>query len=376
MSKQLIAKYEQLANQYFGIDVKSYSKKYDIPNSEEALLNRVKKGWRFINENFPQLTELIKMNNSFMKKYGLPTPRGDHQFGWLVVALPISSILQLETYHNESPDVKMNIYIKLKSILFDILIDDIGDTFRSEKGLLILKYLKEHIFNHKVVSQYDSLNEDKDYLEYIISVFKSLCTDLTQYSKDEVLTIKYIEIMEETLDACISSWEFNSALKSDYEKAQILDKKITQRNIFNRTMHIEANNIIDLMYLSNTDYKVTKRDIELLGKLSFLLESLGRIGDDIATWQREINEMDFSSSIARSLIFNNNINYNNLKNLNESSAVVQKVLDEAIGKYILVFKEMSEFLMSRRTELDFVDYENLKEKFITGFYLHLLLKNS
>ena len=130
---------------------------------------------------------------------------------------------------------------------------------------------------------------------------------------------------------------------------------------------------IDLMCSSEFDVKELRTFREVIWKV----QQMGRIGNLITTWEREIYDNDFTSGIFACALKKNIINTDDLKKQDKKKEIIKKIKTSKVENYFLrqwegYYNEVN-FLSKNFRSIDIKKILNESEKFLI---MHMITKKS
>ena len=170
---------------------------------------------------------------------------------------------------------------KTLGVMFDVLVDDVADGSPRPEFLEALISITEK----KPTLNASATDAEREYFEYSAKVWEMIWRRLEQYPRyeefHEILTFDYGQLMNAMRYSVLIGT--NPAMMNMLEHDAYLP----------HNMHMVVNGTIDLM--------ASKRfDVAEFGKLRKILlyaQHMGRIGNLVTTWEREVRSRDYSSGI-------------------------------------------------------------------------------
>ncbi len=203
--------------------------------------------------------------------------------------------------------------------MFIILIDDTVDR-RKDKRLL--NELLKIPFLGNCIS-YKNLNkEEKEHLDYTIKVWRKM----ENFARACLRYSEFEEIFKYDIAQIIN------ALKYDYliNKHHFLINETEYWRYSPNTMQIIAAMTLDLMCLS----KFNRCELGAVREFIWEAQKMGRIANCLSTWEREIKENDFTSSVIAYALKAGILSVNELKKKNQTE-IIKKIKMAGIEKYLL-----------------------------------------
>lgn len=170
---------------------------------------------------------------------------------------------------------------KTLGVMFDVLLDDVADASTDEAYLERLIDITEN----RSVAHSELAPEQREHFEVTRSVWNTIWTRIEAYPRfaefRDVLVYDYRQLM--------NSMRFSMLLK----KYPWLNNVAEHNAYLPHNMHMMVSGTIDLMASPGFD-------IGELGRLRATLvhaQRMGRIGNLVTTWERELEQHDFSSGV-------------------------------------------------------------------------------
>ncbi len=179
---------------------------------------------------------------------------------------------------------------KTSSIILNVLIDDVGDKLKN-------KNLLEEVWR--------ICFEEKRYKRE-----KEVSFGFSKFSKKEKLYLNLIRKIWNSLNNSIKKYpryrEFKELFFYDYKQffnsvryGYLINKNLSFINLDEYQVYFPHNMQamvgLDLDLMCSPNFKVEK--VGCLRKVFILAQQMGRIGNAITTWKREIDEQDFTSDV-------------------------------------------------------------------------------
>jgi hypothetical protein len=346
---------------------------------KKTSLNR----WDELLHKFPYLSNSILEMNKYMERLGIKLDRSRYLFGWLTLATELTALIESEVTQNvilfrdekhHLSDVLL--YLKLTGIIFDIVLDDIGDEYAGNNAQNLLDLIERIIIDNtnttefnKMITGVELMSDEIEYLLFIHNLWQEYRRDLATFCDQETLRL-IIKEYREVIIASNKKLEFNNLMKlGKLDQAKSLSLEIDKTDAFNPTMHIVINGLIDLSYIKK-NYDIKPYDLNRILKLTRLLETLGRVGDDISTWKREVKVNDFTSFIARNLIFKHSVEPQEVAKLSITDSDLSDVLNSYTEKYCGIWQEIISGNYNL-WKLKAIDFNDLFMRYLGGLSLQL-----
>ena len=137
------------------------------------------------------------------------------------------------------------------------------------------------------------------------------------------------------------------------------------------SMQIVISYDIDLMCIS----KFSDDDLRIFREIILLAQKMGRIGNWISTWERELREGDFSSCVFPYALRYNIFTLKELENKNNINLILAKIKDLEAEKYLL--KRWDEYYeeinrISKFSNANFIDIKGILNTFEYLIFMHMI----
>ena len=170
---------------------------------------------------------------------------------------------------------------KTLGVMFDVLLDDVADSDPKPEFLEALISITKN--RPTLIAR--TTEAEREYFDYSVRVWEQVWHRLKQYPRYEefrdILTFDYRQLM--------NAMRYSVLIGTNPTMMNMLEHDA----YLPHNMHMVVNGTIDLM--ASTRFEVVE-----LGKLRRILlyaQHMGRIGNLVTTWEREVRSRDYSSGI-------------------------------------------------------------------------------
>ena len=212
---------------------------------------------------------------------------------------------------------------KLSSIILNVLVDDLADKRKNKK---MLEFAFNTCFTPKNFREKIDLSNfkkrDQRYLNLIRRIWYFLNRTIKKYPRYKDFKDIFLFDYQQFFNSII----FGYLLNKNFDLINLTEYQI----YLSPNMQGMVGVTIDLMASPTFD----KKEIGLLRELIWQAQRMGRIGNSITTWKREISENDFSSEIFAYALKKNILSKNDLKNSNKEK-IIKKIEKTKVQNYFL-----------------------------------------
>jgi hypothetical protein len=202
--------------------------------------------------------------------------------------------------------------------LFVSLFDDVADVYKNER--LLNEMLKFPFLEYINLSNLN--NKEEQYLKFTMKVWNFILEKLKKYPKYKELRKIYFYDLQQMLNSIYYSFCINKNLEL------INLREAETYGPFNMAFFLYSD--IDLMASLNFD----KKEFSLIREVVWYAQKMARIGNWLSTWEREINEDDYTSGVFAYAISKNIITPEELRSRNKEK-IIRKVKTSDFFEYFL-----------------------------------------
>jgi len=285
---------------------------------------------KIINKILKQLTpERIKAENEailrtklppeiqkWVKEYEEVGERNDYIWKWTYLAM------QKLTLPTVNPKYRRSVLTtKICSIILNVLVDDLGDKRKNKKMLEEAIHICIPLENYRNNFRQFS-KKDREYLNLIKKMWFFINRSLKKYPKYKEFKDIFLYDYQQFFDAIRYGYLINKNLNLI---------NLTEYQIYlSHNMQGMISSTIDLMASPKFDMK----ELHLLREIMWRAQRMGRIGNSLTTWKREVLEEDFSSEVFGYAVVKNILTRENLKKEKESQ-IIKKIEKSNIRNHFL-----------------------------------------
>jgi hypothetical protein len=234
----------------------------------------------------------------FISEYGKHGERDGFIWRWVYQGLRLTALSSVDSVLWDEVQV-----IKMLGVMFDVMLDDAADNIQDKElveQLLLIPFEGSFINKQKISSQH------VNYLEFTLMLWneiKERMQKLPRYSEFECL-------MEFDYRQLLNCMRYALLVNNDPRCLNLAEHDLYQPH----NMHMMISSTIDLMGSSVFD----TGEIGLLREVTWNAQVMGRIGNAVTTWQRELKDKDFTSGIFAMAITNGVLSYEDLLDPDEN----------------------------------------------------------
>jgi len=258
------------------------------------------------------LEEIQKINlpevlTEWLNKYEKVGERNDFICKWTFQGM------KKVTLDSVDDEYKNSVYVtKTKSIILNYLLDDLIDR-RKQKEVLEVIINSEEIYRPK--------NEkDRETIKLARDLWQDVQKDIKQYPKYSEFRELFFYDYE----------QFFNALRYSF----LLNNRPFINNLIENQMYLSHNmqGIISIDIDLMASPKLDCDDLPILREIAWFAQRLGRIGNSLTTWEREVKEDDFTSEIFALAVCENVLDASDFK---DKEKVVRKIKESKLEKKLL-----------------------------------------
>lgn len=201
--------------------------------------------------------------------------------------------------------------------MFIVLLDDVAEM--KNKDDLLEQLLK--IPNSKKVESNKLKLEELEYYLFARKVWNHIRSEVKKYPYYR----KYMDIFKFDTDQFINAVKFANMV---FKRPKLVNSKEFWMYL-PHSMQILIDFDMDLMCLK----RISMSELGISRKTVITLQEMGRIGNWLSTWKREVLEKDYTSAVVAYAVEDNVITYNQLIKI-EPGKIIKKIEKAGIEKYL------------------------------------------
>ena len=217
--------------------------------------------------------------------------------------------------------------------MFIILLDDVSEKKGSHK---LLDELLRISFRKKEINLYRLKKEERVYLKFTIKLWSEIEDMIKEYPHYK----EFKDIFNFDVAQLLNAIKYANLLCNNH----YLINEEEYWMYLPWSMQIVISYDIDLMCMP----KLSDDDLRIYREVTLHAQKMGRIGNWISTWERELKEGDFSSCVFPYILNCNSFTLKELKDKNNVNKILAKVKNLEAEKYLLKkwdehYKEIDKF---------------------------------
>lgn len=301
-----------------------------------------------------QKIELPLELQKWIQEYEKVGDRDPFIWKWLYKMNKISTLVETDKTYSESLRT-----IKSLFNMFVILLDDISE---KDKELLLKELLKipfeqEHIKDDQLSQQ------ERVYLKVTKGLWNKIITVITDYPKYN----KYKNVFNFDVRQFLNEVRYAYLIY----KQPLLMNELEYWTYIPQGMQIIINFNLDLM--------CSKREIQIneIGasrEVVLILQRMGRIGNWLSTWEREVQKKDFSAGLFPYMVKNSLLSPLDFQEIDHLK-IIKIVKSSKAEKYLLEkWEEYYKTLQESNYKIDIINFKNILKNFEQLLFMHLISK--
>lgn len=176
---------------------------------------------------------------------------------------------------------------KVLGVMLDVLLDDVADR-RGDATLL--EHLLEIPYGRPGADLWDFSPQDRAYVRFTERVWGEIRQRVREYPRFQ----QYAELLRYDYLQLINTMRYSHLLNADPALLNLAEHDL----YLPHNMHMMISATIDLMCSPTFD----RAELGLLREAAWHAQCMGRIGNLITTWQRELGEGDYTSGVFASAV--------------------------------------------------------------------------
>lgn len=214
---------------------------------------------------------------SWVKRYDAVGERDTFLWKWCLKGVELTTLPcvdpKLHDFNNET---------KVLGVMFDVMLDDVADHAKDSR---FLDQLMAIPFSRKVINPDDLSIDKREYFQLTEALWQAIVTTAKSYPRyaeyADLLRFDYLQL----LNAMRYSYMIN------HDPCLI---NLAEHDLYlPHNMHMMVSGTLDLMCSPDFDHD----ELGHVRNLLWQAQCMGRIGNLVTTWEREVYERDFTSGV-------------------------------------------------------------------------------
>ncbi len=258
--------------------------------------------------------EIKKLSNDY-EKFG-DLNRNEYLWQWIYRGTKIFTGKRIKKKYRE-PLLKAKVLI----FMFDTFLDDIADKAKFRKKQLLEEILKVPFYQKYI--EFKKLNKtDKERIKFVIRIWREINKTIRRFPRYR----EFKDVFRYDILQLLNTVRYSYLIQKNRSLLNVTEGWL----YFPHSMQVLTNLTLELMCLPEFDVKETGK----LRELGWKAQQMSRIGNWVSTWEREIEENDFTSGIFIYALNSGVIKVENLNKQNKSK-IINKIKKAKIENKLL-----------------------------------------
>jgi hypothetical protein len=229
-------------------------------------------------------TELGSDLSHWVEKYNRVGDRNPYLWQWCCRGVEITTLPCIQ------PDMRREVRdTKVLGVMFDVLIDDVAD---QQGDMVLLEHMLELPYGRPRSSLSQFSSDEQEYVRFTAEVWGEIQRRVGRY----VLFDEYSDLLRFDYLQLLNTMRYAHLLNGNPALLNLAEHDL----YLPHNMHMMVSATIDLMCSPNFD----AFELGILREAVWHAQCMGRIGNLVTTWQRELGEGDYTSGVfARALSY-------------------------------------------------------------------------
>jgi len=250
---------------------------------------------------------------------------------------------------------------KVLSIMLCVLLDDVADEQGNEQLLDALMQIVEH---QRIPEMGNFSEKDRECAEVTLELSRIYEDRVCEYPLYDV----YKRLLHFDLMQYFNTMRYSCLLNKDLNLLNVTEHEL----YLPHAMHMMSFSTLDLMCTPNFQVQELGRFRESI----WHAQCMGRVGNLLSTWRREIAQTDFTSGVFARAVIHGDLSVEQL-NPDEAPAIEAAVIDGGHEQYFLnKWYEHRDCLETKVGQIDSMCLDGFLESQERFFYMHLACRGA
>ncbi len=226
--------------------------------------------------------ELNSELQCWVEKYGRVGRRNSYLWKWCRQGVEVTTLSCVQ------PDLQEHLYdTKVLGVMLDVLLDDVAD---QQGDPAFLEYLLRMPFGPAETEAHELEPSRRAYAQLTAEVWREIENRVQRFPRFG----EYRDLWRYDYLQLLNTMRYSHLLNQDLALLNLVEHDLYSPH----NMHMMVSATLDLMCSPRFD----RMELGLLREAVWHAQYMGRIGNLVTTWQREIGERDFSSGVFASAV--------------------------------------------------------------------------
>jgi len=210
--------------------------------------------------------------------------------------------------------------IKFLGVMFDVLLDDAADQIRDGdlvEQMLLIAFERRYIDLSRIPERY------RAYFDFTVRIWEEIEERSRQLPRFE----DFADLLEFDYRQLLNCMRYALIVNADPMRLNMAEHDLYQPH----NMHMMINAVIDLM----ASPKFDTADVGLLREGIWNAQVMGRIGNAVTTWQREVKDRDFTSGVFAKAVSDGALDPKDLKS-GDVKEIEARLIETGVEEQLLV----------------------------------------
>jgi hypothetical protein len=287
----------------------------------------------------------------FISEYSKYGDRDGFIWKWVYEGLRLTALSSVEsTLWNKVQT------IKLLGVMLDVMLDDAADQIQDKalvEQMLLIPFEESFIDRTKISSDHI------EYFEFTVKLWK----EIENRSQSLPRYLEFKDLLEFDYRQLLNCMRYALIVNDDPRRLNLAEHDLYQPH----NMHMMVSSTLDLMASPRFD----ARETGMLREVVWNAQVMGRIGNAVTTWQRELKDQDYTSGIFAMALSRGVLTADDLKNM-EPAEIEEHLLSACLEEAFLIeWGKRRESIAEMTTRINSIDIETLLNGLENLIAMHL-----